>query len=75
MQSTMEPSAVKSYEKGKHFRDVQVWPLSTELDYDGWLGNFSDDSDRVMAEHTGKRQNTYWKTSKCLLEIEVADYL
>lgn len=47
----MENIAVKSYEKGKFFRDVQVWPLSTELDYDGWLGNFSDDSDRVIAEH------------------------
>ena len=46
----MENSTVKSYEKGKLFRDVQVWPLSTELDYDGWLGNFSDDSDRVIAE-------------------------
>lgn len=25
--------------------------MSTELDYDGWLGNFSDDSDRAIAEH------------------------
>jgi hypothetical protein len=27
-----------------------VWPLSTELDYDDWLGNFSDGSDRKIAE-------------------------
>ncbi len=46
----MGNNTTKSYEKGKLFRDVQVWPLSTELDYDGWLGNFSDDSDRAIAE-------------------------
>ncbi len=51
MQSTMENRPVKSYERGKQFRDFQVWPLSTELDYDGWLRNFSNDSDRVLAEH------------------------
>ncbi|NDV96214.1 hypothetical protein D0T84_15030 [Dysgonomonas sp. 521] len=43
-------STTKNYEKGKLFRDVQVWPLSTELDYEGWLGNFSNDSDRTIAE-------------------------
>ena len=37
------------YERGKLFRDVQVWPLSTELDYDGWLRNFTVDSDRAIA--------------------------
>jgi hypothetical protein len=46
----MENNTSKNYERGKLFRDVQVWPLSTELDYDGWLGNFSDDSDRIIAE-------------------------
>lgn len=47
----MKNRVVKSYEKGKLFRDVQVWPLSTELNYDGWLSNFSNDSDRIIAEH------------------------
>lgn len=46
----MENSATKNYDRGKYFRKFQVWPLSNHLNYEGWLGNFSLDTDRKIAE-------------------------
>jgi hypothetical protein len=43
----------KAYEetltRSDYFRRVQVWPASDELDYKGWLANFSGDEERSLA--------------------------
>lgn len=46
----MENSTPKNYDRGKYFRKFHVWPLRDHLNYEGWLSNFSLDTDRKIAE-------------------------
>lgn len=43
----------KTYEetltRSDYFRSVQVWPTSDELDYKGWLNNFSGEEEKNLA--------------------------
>ena len=36
-------------EKCNFFRSSQVWPVTTKIDYNGWLKNFSDDEKELAA--------------------------
>jgi len=38
-------------ERARFFQTVQAWPLTEQLDYVGWLGNFTDPSDKEIASH------------------------
>ena len=37
--------------KSSFFRDLQIWPLNDVLNYKGWLDNFTDSEERVIACH------------------------
>jgi hypothetical protein len=41
--------AINSKDRYKFFRDVQVWPTSDDLDFQGWLNNFGDENDYKLA--------------------------
>ena len=36
-------------ERAQYFQTVQVWPLSSELNYIGWLNNFKKKQDKELA--------------------------
>jgi hypothetical protein len=38
-------------ERAKFFQTVQAWPLSAELNYSGWLKNFTTPADKKVAAH------------------------
>ena len=38
---------MESIERAKFFQDVHLWPLSEDLNYKGWLGNFSLDEQEI----------------------------
>lgn len=40
---------MKGYSKYQYFRDVQLWPIKAELDYEGWLSNFKDETEQDIA--------------------------
>jgi len=39
----------KTLERAKFFQSVQVWPLTDDLNYTGWLNNFKTDNDKKIA--------------------------
>ena len=39
----------ETIERARFFQTVQAWPLSDELNYDGWLKNFDTDNDKYIA--------------------------
>lgn len=39
----------KTHERAQFFQNVQVWPLTKELNYVGWLNNFKSESDKKIA--------------------------
>lgn len=36
---------MNSIDRYKFFRDVQVWPLTDEFNFQGWLSNFDNEND------------------------------
>ena len=38
-----------SIDRYKFFRDVQIWPLSDEFNFQGWLRNFDKEDDYIIA--------------------------
>lgn len=36
-------------ERFKFFRDVQIWPDTESFNFNGWLGNFETDNDKMIA--------------------------
>lgn len=40
-----------SIERYKYFRDVHIWPLADDLNFEGWLKNFDNDNDLKIAYH------------------------
>lgn len=44
-----DPIKKTTLERAKFFQSVQVWPLSEDMDYSGWLNNFKTDSDKMLA--------------------------
>lgn len=40
---------VETKERARFFQTVQAWPLDEDLDFDGWLSNFSDGEEKFLA--------------------------
>ena len=36
-------------DRASFFKSVQVWPLTKNLNYKGWLGNFKTDKEKKLA--------------------------
>jgi len=61
----------EAVERAKFFQTVQTWPLSDELNYDGWLSNFKIGQERDIAcgildfftHYSAKMVNQMLKTS------------
>ncbi|SFB50730.1 phosphoribosyltransferase-like protein [Algoriphagus aquimarinus] len=47
------PSNTRQYEetlqRSRFFQTIQAWPLDEELNYEGWLSNFSKEEEQVIA--------------------------
>ena len=38
---------VESVDRYKYFREVQVWPIADDFNFQGWLGNFKDNDYKI----------------------------
>ena len=37
-------------EKFKYYRDALIWPIRSELDFEGWISNFENEEERKLAK-------------------------
>jgi hypothetical protein len=44
-----DPIKKTTLERAKFFQSVQVWPLTEDMNYSGWLNNFKTDNDKMLA--------------------------
>jgi len=42
-----DPIKKTTLERAKFFQSVQVWPLTEDMNYSGWLINFKTDNDKM----------------------------